>query len=349
MNSFAYYRLPYGKQYTVFEQTEGEPEEIFSLSSLNGKAGFVIAPFKPSQKEPVLLLRPDRIINKAVPDSPYFPVKAYRKCLEEEKVLYSNAFSSFHDRIYNGSFEKIVLSRKSVLLPEKPLSLESLFIEACRLYPSMFVTLFSTLKSGVWLLATPEVLLEGKGKDWTTIALAGTMKKERKASEMLEEWSEKNIREQKYVASYIQERIGGFTRQLEMKGPYEVLAGELSHLRTDFSFRLENLGMLGDLLDALHPTPAVCGIPKAETMDFIVKNEVSSRKYFSGFSGIIDPSDRTCIYVNLRCMKIVDSYCELYAGGGLVKQSEEKQEWDETEAKMNTMMRLFNIGALNRV
>lgn len=344
MSGFAYYRLPYGKQYTLFEQLEGEPEEFSNLSSLNGKAGFVISPFCPSQDEPVLLLRPDRLVTKAVPDIPYFPVKAHRKGLAEEKVLYSKAFSSFKSRLSKGDFEKIVLARKSLLFNKGPVSLESLFIEACRLYPSMFVTLFSTRRSGVWLLATPEILLEGQGKDWMTIALAGTMKKEREASKyMLEGWSEKNIGEQKYVASYIKERLGGFTKKVEMKGPYEVQAGELLHLRTDFSFRLENNGILGDLLEDLHPTPAVCGIPKAETMDFIIKNEASSRKYFSGFSGIIDPSGRTSIFVNLRCMKILEPYCELYAGGGLVRQSEERQEWDETEAKINAMLRLFLI------
>lgn len=345
MSGFAYYRLPYAKQYSVFEQKEGEPEEIFNLSSLNGKSGFVIAPFKPSKDEPVLLLRPDIIINKALPDILYSPVRAHRKDLEEERVLYSKLFSSFHNRLSKGQFEKIVLARKSVLLTEDPLSLENLFIEACRLYPSMFVTLFSTRKSGLWLLATPEVLLEGEGRDWKTVALAGTMKKEKGASKyMLEGWSEKNISEQKYVDSYIKESLGRFTEQVEVKGPYEIQAGELSHIRTDFSFRLENNGILGELLGDLHPTPAVCGIPKADTMDFIIKNEASSRKYFSGFSGIINPSERTSLFVNLRCMKILDSYCELYAGGGLLKESEERQEWEETEAKMLTMLNLFSCG-----
>ncbi|EKC80440.1 protein containing Chorismate binding protein, partial [human gut metagenome] len=98
-------------------------------------------------------------------------------------------------------------------------------------------------------------------------------------------------------------------------------------------------GRLGDVLDALYPTPAVCGIPKDEARRFILQYEHQSRKYYSGFVGPISPKGKTHLYVSLRCMNILDDgSCELYAGGGLLKESEMEKEWKETEAKMQTIL-----------
>ena len=94
------------------------------------------------------------------------------------------------------------------------------------------------------------------------------------------------------------------------------MAANLYHLRTDIAFRLHDTGRLGDVLDALYPTPAVCGIPKDEARRFILQHEHQSRKYYSGFVGPISPKGKTHLYVSLRCMNILDDgSCELYAGG----------------------------------
>ena len=57
------------------------------------------------------------------------------------------------------------------------------------------------------------------------------------------------------------------------KGPYTARAGQLVHLKTDFYFLLKNTDHIGDLLQELHPTPAVCGLPKEEAFRFIPDNE----------------------------------------------------------------------------
>ena len=98
-------------------------------------------------------------------------------------------------------------------------------------------------------------------------------------------------------------------------------AGALSHLKTDFQFSLKDNKGLGDLLKVLHPTPAVCGLPKEEAYRFILQNEGYDRRYYSGFIGWLDPEGRTDIYVNLRCMHIEDEQLTLYAGGGLLALS----------------------------
>ena len=99
----------------------------------------------------------------------------------------------------------------------------------------------------------------------------------------------------------------------------------------------------------LNVMPAVCGIPKEESRDFILRNESLPRLYYSGFSGILNPDGETSLFVTLRCMRMEDVSDEnaaprrftLYAGGGLLKESSCQTEWDETEAKMNTMRQTF--------
>ena len=115
----------------------------------------------------------------------------------------------------------------------------------------------------------------------------------------------------------------------------------IGHLKTDFRFSLKDNKGLGDLLKVLHPTPAVCGLPKEEAYRFILQNEGYDRRYYSGFIGWLDPEGRTDIYVNLRCMHIEDEQLTLYAGGGLLASSELNDEWLETEKKLQTIKRLI--------
>ena len=100
-------------------------------------------------------------------------------------------------------------------------------------------------------------------------------------------------------------------------------------------------GEVGRVLSALHPTPAVCGIPKQAALEFILNNESHERKYYSGFCGPLNMDGATHLYVSLRCMEIMDNVCRLYAGGGLLIDSEEKREWEETKIKLNTMLNVL--------
>ena len=258
---------------------------------------------------------------------------------------YTIDFANYHAQLENDAFRKIVLARcADEKMPEGVEPME-LFYRACALYPRLFIALVDTPKSGCWLTATPEILLEGQGSDWRTIALAGTMKLEgdqlNGEGESLT-WSTKNIQEQRIVATYITECLEQFTSDFREEGPRTVRAANLVHLRSDFTFRLSDHAHIGNLLQALHPTPAVCGLPKREAFQFIVRNEHTPRRYYSGFMGPLG-TDETHLYVSLRCMNIDHDTCHLYAGGGLLKDSILEQEWQETEAKLETIRKLLDI------
>ena len=378
MGGFAVYRLPYAKQATLIRQTEGEPLELSSCQALNGQQGFVIAPFEITPAQPIVLIRPDETEclnlsrkvsrnvecgmwneNSSATDSahasnliphstfhiPQNPPQNPPHSTFHIPQYYTIDFANYHAQLENDAFRKIVLARcADEKMPEGVEPME-LFYRACALYPRLFIALVDTPKSGCWLTATPEILLEGQGSDWRTIALAGTMKLEgdqlNGEGESLT-WSTKNIQEQRIVATYITECLEQFTSDFREEGPRTVRAANLVHLRSDFTFRLSDHAHIGNLLQALHPTPAVCGLPKREAFQFIVRNEHTPRRYYSGFMGPLG-TDETHLYVSLRCMNIDHDTCHLYAGGGLLKDSILEQEWQETEAKLETIRKLLDI------
>lgn len=348
MTDYAIYRLPHGDHATLIRQTDGEPAEFLSCAELNGRRGFVIAPFEATAQQPILLIRADEV--EQVPVNTLATEGLQEKDAHTgdcaSKRYYSIDFANFHSQLVMGAFRKIVLARCAEEESSDAVPPLQLFHRACALYPRMFIALVSTAKSGCWLTATPEILLEGKAGVWRTIALAGTMKLEgdqlNGEGETLR-WSTKNIQEQRIVTTYITECLERFTGDFHEEGPRTVRAANLVHLRSDFTFSLPDNQHLGDLLHALHPTPAVCGLPKREALEFITHNEHTPRRYYSGFMGMLDPAAETHLYVSLRCMNIEGCRYHLYAGGGLLKDSQEEQEWQETEAKLETMRRCIAV------
>lgn len=351
MTSYAIFRLPHEDHATLIRQTDGEPAEYLSCAELNGRRGFVVAPFQISERQPVLLIRPDSIETVPCEESEESGGQVFdcSQCRVNQVTCppdshYVIDFANFHAQLVSGAFRKIVLARCADEESPDVIPPMQLFHRACMLYPRMFIALVSTPKSGCWLTATPEILLEGTTVAWRTIALAGTMKLEGEhlsgEGETLT-WSTKNIQEQRIVATYITECLERFTGEFHEEGPRTVRAANLVHLRSDFTFSLPDNLHLGDLLHTLHPTPAVCGLPKRDTFEFIIHNEHTPRRYYSGFMGILDPAAETHLYVSLRCMNIEGNQYHLYAGGGLLKDSQEEQEWAETEAKLETMRRIL--------
>lgn len=352
MTSTAMYRLPHADHYTRLTQREGEPETIGSLPSLNGRSGFVIAPFAPSEDCPILLLRPDEERTLPLPVSlPASATILSDTTDTDERHRYTTDFARFHTALTDGQFRKLVLSRTHRLTIATPVdreetddeTLTAVFLRACDLYPHQYVALFSTPQSGTWLVATPEILVEGTGNTYTTMALAGTMSIPTGTAESGIIWSDKNREEQHIVEDYIQACINRWSDTQEKHGPYTARAGQLVHLRTDFRFTLADTRHLGDLLASLHPTPAVCGLPKQEAATFILDHESEHRRYYSGFCGPLAPGGQTHLYVTLRCMSIDGNVCTLHAGGGLLGESTEQSEWDETEAKMETMRNVLRL------
>lgn len=342
---FACYRLPYAETYTRIE-SYSEAERLNQLAEIGQAEGFVIAPFNEDTNSPLLLIHPDCITHHTLTDGPTVRLTDGRCYGNAEAELmptadYELMYGRFSDAIKRGEFQKLVLSRQKDTVLAEDVDAVVLFERACRLFPRLMIMLFSTSATGTWLIASPEVLVESCRGTWHTMALAGTMPF---AGGVLE-WSEKNRREQRVVEEYIANTLKGLCRDIVTDGPYTMRAGNLVHLRTDFRFHIEStisaqshrFTTLGQIISALHPTPAVCGMPKSEARDFICKNEVADRRYYSGFAGPVGIDNETHLYVSLRCASIEGRKMIFYAGGGIMPDSCCHDEWKESEEKIKTI------------
>lgn len=244
--SYVYFRLPHSTH--VFRnRLSTEPEEIASLAELNGRRGFVIAPFAPSNDCPILLLPTDwEEVNLNFSGDNQNGEQTHLSSndgvsamlldadYEEERQRYAVDFHNYHGQLTNDAFLKIVLARSARLTATEKLSPLTLFARACHRYPRMFVALFSTERSGTWLIATPETLISGTDGAMQTMALAGTMRLSGANLDFDVEggsigkddirWSTKNIKEQRYVETYITESVEQFSDDVNVEGPFTVRA-----------------------------------------------------------------------------------------------------------------------------
>lgn len=329
MTDYVFYRLPEKKE---FHCIEGKAVEVKDICELEGRKGFVLAPFNIGGESPLLLIEVGSSEEKDVPEVHYRSANLKVLKAIDHRDDYHNDFIKFHDYLEDNTLRKIVLSRRLDLTLDNNVDAKDVFFTACRMYPHQMIALVSTSQSGTWLMATPEVLLE-KDKDddsWKTMALAGTMTTPGP-------WNEKNRTEQYYVAKYIFQCLSRYSYLIRNTSPHTVSAAKLYHICTNFSFNVNTDRDAFKVLKDMHPTPAVCGLPKDKAFDIILKNESLERKYYSGFSGPLNVNDETHLFVSLRCMEILDNQCYLYAGGGLLKESQEDNEWAETEVKLKTM------------
>jgi isochorismate synthase len=212
-------------------------------------------------------------------------------------------------------------------------------------YPQAFVYMLSTPETGTWIGCTPELLLKARGNQISTLALAGTRKIEEAASKGNSgTFSAKEFDEQVIVTDYIRGILDKYCSALQIHGPELLAAGNVYHLATYFEGTLksgtENEHEYGSLLKELHPTPAVCGLPLATSLNMLLEHEDFDRELYSGFLGPVTHSTAD-LFVNLRCMQVHRSSVRLYAGAGVVKGSEPEKEWLETGEKMKTLLRFL--------
>lgn len=331
MSDYALYRLPEKNEYHAIE---GNAVEVNDIIGLDGRKGFVLAPFNIGGNNPLLIIEAEKSEVKEVPadSGRHTGLKILRE--DDHRDDYHKDFEKLHGYLEDETLNKIVLSRRLDITLDNSNGVDAkeVFFTACRMYPHQMIALVSTKKSGTWLMATPEVLLEKEAGEhsWKTMALAGTMTTPGP-------WSEKNQKEQYLVARYIFYCIGRYAYLFRNSSPYTASAAKLYHIRTDFSFDVSYDSDAFKVLNDLHPTPAVCGLPKDTAFDIILKDESIDRKYYSGFSGPLGIDGETHLFVSLRCMQINGEECHLYAGGGLLEESVEENEWKETELKLKTM------------
>ncbi|GAA4404949.1 hypothetical protein GCM10023187_22870 [Nibrella viscosa] len=270
----------------------------------------------------------------------------------EEQRRFEAAVAEATSQIQQGEFRKVVISRtKTVAFSAEP-DVVQLFEKLCEAYPTAFVSVvWLPERRQVWISATPERLVSVDADGiFRTVALAGTQSaydvdgRLKRTSEAA--WTQKEIEEQALVGRYI---IGCFKkirlREYIEEGPKTAIAGNLMHLKSDFTVdtKAVNFPQLGTvMLRLLHPTSAVCGMPREAAGEFIRQHETHDRELYSGFLGPVNIQAESHLFVHIRCLKLEGQTATLYAGAGLTEDSLPDREWHETEMKCQTLLRVIN-------
>ncbi|MEO9964326.1 MAG: chorismate-binding protein [Reichenbachiella sp.] len=289
-------------------------------------------------KQLTLISRNDKFNYRDFLDSP--------KPINSTRESFVNLVQKCKDSITEGYYQKIVPSRREKFRVDKSFHPLKELLKLCDSYENAFVSLVYLPNQGLWLGATPELLISlDDAKIFTTISLAGTQEIRPGFDLSQASWTQKEIEEQALVSRYI---INCFKkirlREFDEYGPKTVKAGNLIHLKTKFTVDMEdvNFPQLGSvMLDLLHPTSAVCGMPMLPAARFLKENEGYDREYYSGYLGPVSYEGQTALYVNLRCAKVFKNDMILFAGAGVTEDSDPEREWNETEIKFQTLLNII--------
>lgn len=350
---FVLYSKP-GKQFlNAMFQEDAAVHKVIDYT----EEGFVFAPFL-SEETPILI-KSTEVYNCSLEEEPLQQELSRHYSAENtnEAERYKALVEKAILEIKSGKCQKIVLSRCVGVKQTKPVL--ELFMQLLNRYPKALCYLWYHPKVGIWLGATPEILIKTKGLEFTTMSLAGTQNQIEGEEHPV--WTDKERTEQQLVTDYIKGVLEQFIKQIRISKTENVKAGHLWHLRTKITGRFSK-GEFKKLINALHPTPAVCGLSLEAARSFILKNEQYERSFYTGFLGELNfKTNRSRnrnqknqensayrsvtvnseLFVNLRCMQVLEENALIYVGGGITEDSDPEKEWLETQSKAQTMLRIL--------
>ena len=305
--------------------------------------GFVFASFDGESIPYIPQKYSDVIVEKVNLSDFYFDANINTSSDEKHKSQFEKLVTKGIEAIKKNKFQKVVLSRKE-RVDLIYFDIETIFKKLITSYSSAFNYCFFHPKIGMWFGATPEQFLMINQKSLQTVSLAGTQIADNSDNVI---WGEKEIIEQQLVTDFITTSLEGKVDKMVISSPYTTKAGNLWHIKTDIAATLKSNKHIEEIISSLHPTSAVCGLPKMEAKAFILKNEKYDREYYSGFLGELNIDlatfrmEQSDLFVNLRCMKIVSKSAELFIGCGVTKDSIPEDEYKETVNKSMTMKKVL--------
>ncbi len=324
---FVFFRLPEAQELVLYYQKD---DTLHYTQDLKNE-GFVFAPFK--KRNSLAYIPAAHKLSFSIPNTPLSNSPLSLKTNANAQVKFTDLVEKTKQALNKKGLQKIVVSR-AIKLEYRP-PLELVLQRLLCSYPDALVYFWSHPKIGTWFGATPEILCSMQGPSFHTMALAATQSFQ---INNVYEWSAKEKKEQQLVTQQILEDLSTFidSETLQISPSYCKPAGNVVHLCTDIKAERKELP-LRKIIDALHPTPAVGGIPKKEALDFILKEEGYDRHYYTGFLGPFSPSE-THLFVNLRSALVSKNSLTLFVGAGITAESQADQEWEETQRKAETLL-----------
>ncbi len=263
-----------------------------------------------------------------------------------QKGEWDGIFEKISDQINSGAIKKIVLAkRKSMLFADK-INAWELVRRLKKNNPKTIIFGIQSDESSFFVGATPEYLYQRKNDEIQSQAIAGTRKRDRniaRDSELEKELlcSEKELNEHKFVLNYFKNSFNKLCSDfICAKTPSVLKYSTLQHLFCELKGILKSNINDYDILNELHPSPAVGGTPKLAALKLINDNEQFERGLYSapiGWFGV----DAAKFAVGIRSALVKDNLLSIYAGAGIVKESNSDYEWQEIEDKLENFTRIL--------
>ncbi len=299
--------------------------------------GFRVVPFDTAGVDKAFTIQPD-LFPKDIDKLRALPHRSVLQTTlvgdDADKPCYEQAAEALISAMHRGEASKVVLARTITRRCDMAGNLPDCFVRLCELYPTAYIFVVSYPGVCSWMGATPETLLLSSPQGYVTMALAGT-----RAAGTPGEWGMKERKEQQYVEQYISDILEAQGLQQVTVSRFTKPAAHVEHLCTLFDINTRHDATTRNtLVEALHPTPALAGVPTTIAKKLIRNVERLSRRYYGGYVGEALADGRCGLYVNLRSMELSAQAVRLYVGGGLTSQSVIADEWNETCAKAQTLL-----------
>lgn len=305
--------------------------------------GFVFAPFDNEQKAILFPEETSEFISEDLSfETLHFKERAF-SAADTSEDHHVQLVDKTIEEIIKNDLKKVVISRKEVLKITE-FNLIKIYQKLLQTYNNAFVYVWYHPKIGLWLGATPETLLSIENTVFKTMSLAGTQVYQNTKNVV---WKSKELEEQQLVTDFIERQLKEISSNLKIDKKETIKAGSLLHLSTKVTGVLNKNSTLKTLIRALHPTPAVCGLPRRNAKKFILENEQYDRSFYTGFLGELNMKSHkkiarsSSLFVNLRCMNMDKNKVSVFVGGGITKESIAKKEWEETVSKSKIMKRVL--------
>lgn len=282
------------------------------------------------------------VLNSAYPVQNYQILAPQSACtFEQWKMNIKRAIT----QISMGDLRKVVLANATQLTFDNLISAYDLVEQSRAINLGCYHFLWAENAQNAFVGSTPERLYYRKGNQLFTEALAGTVavsdnpiETEQNAQWLLKD--AKNIYENQLVVEDIEEHLNAYVEAFEVHLPEIKRLHNVQHLRRRIEATLKADVLDQDCLRQIHPTAAVAGLPRVKAKQFIAQNEPFKRGWYAGTLGIFNPQEAE-FCVTLRSAKIEHNQITLYAGAGIVKESEPVSEWQEIERKSQALSKLL--------
>jgi len=285
--------------------------------------------------------------------SAYLPTKTENDdrvvCLSDDAVNKEHWFHAAEkaiDAIRQRQFRKLVVSRRYLCEAKPSFDTRLLLSALAERYPDC--TIISYVDNASQFIAvSPERLLSLHAGQVQSDAIGGTLTEEELKQSITDDenhpvLSPKLMEEHAIIVEDICSRLEPVCQTLCLPPvPQLRKLRNIYHLETPVSGRLTSRQTVLSLTERLHPTPAIAGFPSRESVNWIRENEKHKRGWYAGAFSLMSGDQSGEVSVLLRCALVNQTRINVYAGAGLVAESDVNMEWQETELKLNAILDLL--------